>query len=97
MPRFHLAAEVLIDRPLDQVRAFFSDVHYLALVADDAALRKRLRDRPAWREWDEPRIDEMLEFNQWIRTQVPHLDTTTTPLDEVVTQVEKWVRSNLTG
>ncbi|MEV0065560.1 AAA family ATPase [Amycolatopsis sp. NPDC050768] len=78
-------------------RAFFSDVHYLALVADDEALRKRLRARPAWREWDEPRIDEMLEFNQWIRTQVPHLDTTATPLDDVVTQAEKWVRSNLTG
>jgi Polyketide cyclase / dehydrase and lipid transport len=27
MPRFHLAAEALIDRPLDQVRAFFSDVN----------------------------------------------------------------------
>ena len=27
MPRFHLAAEAMIDRPLDQVRAFFSDVN----------------------------------------------------------------------
>ncbi|MFF4592507.1 AAA family ATPase [Amycolatopsis sp. NPDC001319] len=78
-------------------RVFFSDVHYLALVADDAVLRKRLRARPAWREWDEPRIDEMLEFNQWIRSQVPYLDTTVASLDDVVTQVEKWVRSNLTG
>jgi hypothetical protein len=25
MPRFHLDAELLIDRPLDQVRAFFAD------------------------------------------------------------------------
>lgn len=76
-------------------RAFFADIHYLALVAGDEALRKRLRARPAWREWDEPRIEEMLEFNHWIRTQVPYLDTTTSSLDEVVTQVEKWVRANL--
>jgi len=27
MPRFHLAAEAMIDRPLDQVRAFFADVN----------------------------------------------------------------------
>lgn len=27
MPRFHLAAEVIIDRPIDQVRAFFSDMN----------------------------------------------------------------------
>lgn len=27
MPRFRLAAEVMIDRPLDQVRTFFSDVN----------------------------------------------------------------------
>ena len=27
MPRFHLAAGTMIDRPLDQVRAFFSDVN----------------------------------------------------------------------
>ncbi len=27
MPRFHLVAEVLIDRPLDPIRAFFADVN----------------------------------------------------------------------
>ena len=31
MPQFHLAAEVFIDRPLDQVRAFFADVNSLVL------------------------------------------------------------------
>lgn len=27
MPRFHLAADVFVDRPVDEVRAFFSDVN----------------------------------------------------------------------
>jgi len=31
MPQFHMAAEVFIDRPLDQVRAFFTDVNSLVL------------------------------------------------------------------
>ncbi len=31
MPRFHLAAEVMIDRPLDQIRAFFADVNHPVL------------------------------------------------------------------
>ncbi|QRP51247.1 nucleoside kinase [Amycolatopsis sp. FDAARGOS 1241] len=78
-------------------RVFFSDVHYLALVASSDALRKRLRARPAWREWDEPRIEEMLAFNLWIRMQVEHIDTTHAPLDDVVADVEKWIRSNLGG
>ncbi|MBB4686658.1 hypothetical protein BJY18_004143 [Amycolatopsis jiangsuensis] len=76
-------------------RVFFADVHYLALVADNETLRARLRARPAWREWDEPRIDEMLEFNLWIRGQVDSIDTTEAPVSDVVTAVEKWVRSNL--
>ncbi|WP_370932360.1 AAA family ATPase [Amycolatopsis sp. cg13] len=76
-------------------RVFFSDVHYLALVADNETLRRRLRARPAWREWDEPRIEEMLEFNLWIRGQVESIDTTDAPLDDVVTAVEKWVRARI--
>src|SRR5215510_13399556 len=31
MPQFHLAAEVFIDRPLDQVRSFFADINSLVL------------------------------------------------------------------
>jgi len=31
MPRFHIAAELFIDRPLDQVRAFFADPNSLVL------------------------------------------------------------------
>ena len=31
MPEFHMATEVFVDRPLDQVRAFFADVNSLVL------------------------------------------------------------------
>ncbi|MDT8909955.1 AAA family ATPase [Amycolatopsis sp. PS_44_ISF1] len=77
-------------------RVFFSDIHYLALVADASVLRRRLRARPVWREWDEARIDEMLGFSDYIRGQVPHFDTTGVSLTDTVDHVEKWVRGGLT-
>lgn len=80
-------------------RVFFSDIHYLALVADSAVLARRLRRRPAWRGWDESRIAEMLEFNEWLRRDASSLappvelfDTTTVPLAAAVAHAERWVR-----
>ncbi|MEU4245980.1 AAA family ATPase [Amycolatopsis sp. NPDC026612] len=81
-------------------RAFFSDIHYLALVGSAESLRARLRARPAWREWDEPRIDEMLEFNDWLRKSGPGLgvdlfDTTEVSPEAAADHVEKWIRARL--
>ncbi|MET8846695.1 nucleoside kinase [Amycolatopsis sp. NPDC004625] len=81
-------------------RAFFSDVHYLALVGSPASLRARLRARPAWREWDEPRIEEMLEFNDWLRKSAPDLgvglfDTTDVSPAATADHVERWIRARL--
>ena len=78
-------------------RVFFSEIHYLALVADADVLAERLHARPAWREWSQPRIDEMLDFNAWLRTHaatmsppVHLLDTTNLPISEALTAVESW-------
>lgn len=81
-------------------RVLFSDIHYLALVCDADVLRARLRARPAWRGWDEDRIDEMLDFAEWVRTAdtrppMTRLDTTNTPLTETADVVEAWVRARL--
>jgi broad-specificity NMP kinase len=83
-------------------RVFFSDIHYLALVGSPSALEHRLRARPAWREWDEPRIAEMLEFNDWLQSSAATLnppvelfDTTDISVEDAVDHVEKWVRSLL--
>lgn len=83
-------------------RVLFSATHYLALVASDDVLTARLRARPAWREWDEPRIAEMLEFNRWTRvnaaTTIPPmtlLDTTTRPISETAAEVAAWIRERL--
>jgi len=83
-------------------RVFFSTIHYLALVADPEALAARLRARPAWRQWDETRIAEMLAFNDWLRADaatmsppVTLLDTTDAPVEGVVDRVVEWVQESL--
>ncbi|MQA06807.1 MAG: AAA family ATPase [Streptosporangiales bacterium] len=83
-------------------RGFFTAIHYLALVAEPAALARRLRARPTWRAWDEPRIAEMLEFNTWLQASaatlhppVDLLDTTSRPLDETVETTSRWILDRL--
>jgi len=83
-------------------RAFVGEIHYLALVADPDVLRARLRARPAWRGWDEPRIAETVDFNDWLRRAGPGLDppvelldTTALELDETAHRVTDWVRRGM--
>ncbi|WIV58984.1 nucleoside kinase [Amycolatopsis nalaikhensis] len=81
-------------------RAFFSDIHYLALVGSPESLRRRLRARPAWREWDEARIEEMLEFTEWLRKSADELgvelfDTTDVSAETAADHAEKWIRARL--
>ncbi|TVT25709.1 AAA family ATPase [Amycolatopsis acidiphila] len=78
-------------------RALFSDIHYLALIAEPEVLAERLRARPAWREWDEPRIAETLGFNDWLRKHAEVLqppvrlfDTSATPLEASVDHTVSW-------
>lgn len=80
-------------------RGLFTDIHYLALVADPDVLARRLRARPSWRGWDdEDRIAEMLEFNAWLRADagvmrppVRLFDTTDVELDAAVAAAREWV------
>lgn len=73
-------------------RALFSDIHYLALVAEPDVLATRLAARPAWREWDdEDRVAEMLAFTAWLRDNAADMhplvrlvDTGHAPLDAAV-------------
>jgi hypothetical protein len=82
-------------------RVFVGDIHYLGLVCEPEVLSARLRARPEWRGWDEPRIAETLEFNDWLRRNGPALDppvelldTTVLPPAEIARVVTQWVRRN---
>jgi broad-specificity NMP kinase len=83
-------------------RVLIGDVHYLCLTCQPAVLRERLRARPAWREWDERRIGEMLEFNDWVTRNAAFttpamelLDTTTARAADTADAVARWVRAGL--
>jgi len=83
--------------------ALVGDPLYLALVCDDDVLAARLRARPAWRDWDEPRIAEMLDFNTWVKTNAPTtdppmhlLDTTTATVETTAAAVAEWITGSAT-
>jgi len=86
-------------------RRYFTDLHYLALVCDDAVLVERLRARPGWRESGIPTfLDSMRAFNRWFldhaaTTDPPMtlLDTSRLSLDETAAQAAGWVRERLAG
>jgi hypothetical protein len=80
-------------------RAWFSDIHYLALICDEQTLGERLRRRPSWRGVTDEWIEEMQAFNQWLKnnagpTSPPMalLDTTESDPAETVVAVAHWVR-----
>lgn len=79
-------------------RALFSVVHYLALTCRPDVLAQRLRSRPAWREWDEPRIAETLDYAEWLAAQagtlsppVALLDTTDRTVEATAQNVCGWL------
>ncbi|GLU50073.1 AAA family ATPase [Nocardiopsis ansamitocini] len=79
-------------------RALFSEIRYLSLTCDPEVLAERLRVRPAWRGWDEPRIAEMLDYAAWIDEAAAEmappmalLDTTRTPVEATAAAVYTWI------
>lgn len=59
-------------------RPLVGDIHYLALVCDEAELEARLQARPAWRAWTDDKVARMLAFNRWVKD---HAATTTPPME----------------
>lgn len=69
-------------------RGLFAAIHYAALTCRPDVLAERLRRRPAWRGWDEPRIAEMLDYAAWIEDNAATLDPPMTLLDTTERSVE---------
>jgi hypothetical protein len=82
-------------------RRYFSELHYLALVCDDAELVNRLTARPRWRMSASPqRMARERSFNRWLvenaTKTVPAirlLDTSRITEEDAARQVDTWVRS----
>lgn len=81
-------------------RRYFSTIHYLALVAEDETIAKRLVSRPAWRGYTPESIADQVAYNQWLRREGPHrtppihiLDTTNTTIAETNAEIVHWVET----
>ena len=74
-------------------RRLVGEIHYLALVCDDAELEARLRARPAWRAWTDEKVAQMLAFNQWVKRKA----TTTTPPMQLLDTTGRSVKDSSAG
>jgi broad-specificity NMP kinase len=83
-------------------RRYFGALHYLALTCDEADLRQRLQQRPAWRKSHEADfVAQQLQFNQWFKLRARHsepamalIDTSALSITETVGQVINWIASH---
>ncbi|MEM7029780.1 MAG: AAA family ATPase [Chloroflexota bacterium] len=85
-------------------RPFFSSIHFLALHCEPEALAERLRNRPAWRGWNEDNIREHQQFDQWLidnaktafNPPLSIVDTTNVSIQDVADQVCQWATTRTT-
>ena len=71
-------------------RRYFSKIHYLALVCEDAVLEERLISRPSWRNSSRPEfVSIMKELNQWIITNAHRTEPSMTLLDNTHLSIEE--------
>ena len=83
-------------------RRYFSTIHYLALVCDDAEIEDRLKKRPKWRGATADFIAGQIDFNRWFKEvgskgepPVELLDTTRVPVEKTASVVKRWIFENL--
>jgi len=83
-------------------RRYFSTIHYLALVCDDAEIEDRLKKRPKWRGANVDFIAGQIDFNRWFKEvgskgepPVELLDTTRVPVEKTASVVKRWILENL--
>lgn len=85
-------------------RRYFARSHYLAPVCDDDILRRRLVERPVWRESSAPSfLESQIDFNRWLKREgsgqtppIALLDTSTATIAESTAQAIEWIRRGLT-
>ncbi|MFD1731614.1 AAA family ATPase [Deinococcus malanensis] len=81
---------------------YFDGLHFLVLECPDQVLADRLRARPAWRSSDSHAfIAAMQTFNRHLQAfqaaTTTHLDTSTVPLREADTALQRWMDTVLSS
>jgi len=84
-------------------RRYFTQIHYCALVCDDAVIAARLRQRPEWRNTTAPSFMERNRaFNNWLKAngqksspEIMLMDTSTEAPQSTKEKVLRWIGSRL--
>ena len=84
-------------------RRYFSTLHYLAMVCDDALLGERLKLRPQWRKSSSDSfVKQMIQFNWWLKEHAamtnPSMtlyDSSCRPVQETAKDIARWIRERL--
>lgn len=81
-------------------RELFTEIHYLAVVCDDAEMERRMTQ--GQHVTDEDWIRSSLHFNAWLKENVaatqPNItlvDATGLTPEETAEQIDHWIRSNM--
>ena len=81
-------------------RRYFSNIYYLAIVADDAVLEKRLRENRGFN--DDEYIKQHIAFNQWLKNNADKtqpkmklLDNSESDLERSVRITNEWIHKSL--
>lgn len=88
----------LLPEQLDRLpaRRYVGPIRFCNLDAGDEVLSSRLRARPAWRRWDDVRIEEHQAFAAHLRATIsPTISTTDRTVSEVAADVAGWVNHYL--
>jgi len=79
-------------------RDLVGDIVYVHLDCTDVERRRRLTERPSWRQWDEARIAEANAFAERCRAVCDvTVDTTGRTVDDVADEVASVIRERSTG
>ncbi len=83
-------------------RSLFTDIHYLAVVCSDQALRQRMTAGRG--VTDETWVQSSLDFNRWLvenaagtTPSIKLLDTSALAPDQAAERIDKWILSRLWG
>jgi hypothetical protein len=90
----------LLPEHLDELpaRPLVGPVHFCNLDCPADVLGDRLRDRPAWRAWNEDRVLEHQRFAADLRARIrPSYDTSVLTVDKTADAVASWVTAHLTA
>lgn len=83
-----------------EARAYFSEVHYAAVVCEETSLRRRMREGRGIS--DETWLESSRHFNEWLKKRagetvpaITLIDNTNLTPEQTAGKIESWIKENI--